>query len=179
MKRLGRMLVMATAATVLLVGNSTLMGQDDPRRDRGGRGGGGWDPEQMRQRMAERMREQLEVKNDAEWKIIEDRLTAVTEAQRASRMGGAGMMMARRPGGEGGGGGGGFRGFGGEASPETEALQKALDAKASAEEIKTKLTQYREARKAREANLQKAREELRKVLSVKQEAVCVMMGILE
>jgi thioredoxin-like negative regulator of GroEL len=78
-------------------------------------------------------------------------------------------------------GGGGRRGGGpgADANPEAEALQKALEAKASTEEIKTALAKYREARKTKEAALAKAREELKKVLSVRQEATMVMMGLLE
>ena len=66
----------------------------------------------------------------------------------------------------------------GQRSPEAQALRTALEANASADEIKAKLTKLREARKANEAKLEAAREELRKVLSVKQEAVAVLAGLL-
>jgi hypothetical protein len=149
------------------------------------------DPEQFRQQMAERMREQFGVTDDAEWKIIEGKIQKVTEARRA--VGGGGFAMGgfggRRggPGGDGnrperGGGGGGEGrrgGFGGDPSPEREDLQKAIDSKASADEIKTKLAKVREARKANEAKLEAAQEDLKKVLSVRQEAVAVMMGLVK
>src|SRR5688572_24319003 len=85
------------------------------------------DPEEMRQRMSERMREQFGVTDDAEWKIIEGKIQKVTEARRAVG-GGMGAMAfggrgGRGPGGDaaagggegnrrrgGGGGGGGFGG---------------------------------------------------------------------
>lgn len=159
------------------------------------------DPEEMRQRMAERMREQFGVTDDAEWKIIEGKIQKVTEARRAVGGGmgfGGGMAFGRGgrgPGGGGGdqaagggdgnrrrgggGGGGGFGGFGGEPSAEVQDLQKAIDAKASADEIKAKLAKVREARKANEAKLETAQEDLKKVLSVRQEAVAVMMGLLK
>ena len=157
------------------------------------------DPEEMRQRMAERMREQFGVTDDAEWKIIEAKIQKVTEARRAVGGGMGAMAFAGRggrgpggPGGggdaagggdgnrrRGGGGGGGFGGFGGEPSAEAQDLQKAIDAKASAEEIKTKLAKVREARKANEVKLEAAQEDLKKVLSVRQEAVAVMMGLLK
>ncbi len=67
-----------------------------PQRDRGarqrGQGGGpgrGFDPEQFRQMMADRMKEQLGVGDD-EWKIIEPRLTKVTTLQREAGRGGFG-----------------------------------------------------------------------------------------
>ena len=75
------------------------------------------------------------------------------------------------------GGGRGFRG--GEPAPEAEELQKAIDANASKDELKAKLAKFREARKEKEARLAGAQEELKKVLSVKQEAVAVLMGLLQ
>jgi hypothetical protein len=152
------------------------------------------DPEEMRQRMAARMREQFGVTDDAEWKIIEGKIQKVTEARRAvgGGMGFGGMAFGggRRGGGQGGadadrggqggrGGGRAFGGFGGEPSPEVADLQKAIEAKASPDEIKAKLAKVREARKANEAKLEAAQEDLKKVLSVRQEAIAVTMGLLK
>jgi hypothetical protein len=166
MKRLHQWLALASVTLALCVSAGQAQAQGR------GQGGGNFDPEEWRQRMMERYKEALEVKNDAEWKIIEDRLNKVMEARRevGFGFGGRGMM-----------GGGGRRGGGpgADANPEAEALQKALEAKASTEEIKTALAKYREARKTKEAALAKAREELKKVLSVRQEATMVMMGLLE
>lgn len=140
----------------------------------GGPGGGNWDPAQMRQRMMERMREQFAVKDDAEWKLISERIEKVNDARRESMMRGMGMMFGGGRGGRGPGGQGG-----GEAMPEQEALQKAIEANASSDEIKSKLNKYREALKAKEAVLTKAQDELREVLSAKQEAQAVLMGLLK
>lgn len=161
-------------------------GQDNPRPGRrqgggggggqggpGGPGGGNFDPEQFRQRMMERYREQLGVKDDSEWKLIQTRIEKVSEARREVGFGGFGGGR----GGPGGPGGGGRRG--GEASPEREALQKAIDSNASADEIKAKLTAYRTSVKDKEAKLEKAQDDLRKVLSMKQEAAAVLMGLLK
>lgn len=164
--------------------------QAQDAQQRPGRGGGegrNFDPEEMRQRMMERTREQFAVTDDAEWKIIEGKIQKVNEARRATGTGfGGGMAFGgRRGGGEagaggaGGAGGGGRRGFGGEPSPEVEELRKAVDAKAPADEIKAKLAKVREARKANEAKLEAAQEDLRKILTVRQEAVAVMMGLLK
>jgi hypothetical protein len=54
-----------------------------------------------------------------------------------------------------------------------------LDAKASPDELKAKLGKLRDARKVKEADLSKAQEALRKVLTVRQEATAVSMGLLQ
>lgn len=188
MKSLPRIL---SAAVLGLVVSAHLLAQDGNgggdnnngggRRNRGGQGGGpggpgggNWDPAQMRQRMMERMREQFAVKDDAEWKLISERIEKVNDARRESMMRGMGMMFGGGRGGRGPGGQGG-----GEAMPEQEALQKAIEANASSDEIKSKLNKYREALKAKEAVLTKAQDELREVLSAKQEAQAVLMGLLK
>ncbi len=187
MKTLNQLLGAATIALTLTLGAGSAIAQDQAPQTQGGGGGGGprgnFDPAQMRQRMMERYRETLDIKDDGEWKLIEDRVGKVMEAQRDAR-GGMGMMFGRGPGGgQGGGGGqaGGRRGgmFGGEPMPEAEALQKAIEAKASSDEIKTKLAAYRAARKDKEAALEKAQDDLRKLLTVRQEAAAILAGLLK
>jgi hypothetical protein len=229
------------SAVCLLLGADNLPAQDGPPQ-------GNFDPAQMRQRALERIREQMDVKDDTEWKAIAERLEKVMQARR--EMGGpggpGGMGFGGGRGGPGGFGGrgrpggaapqagpdglppqdgpggplpqgqqggpdafgppdggpdrgpnadsagqgrrggfrngpGGFAGPGGfprETSPELEALRKALDNNASASEIKTKLADLRAARKKKEAELEKAQNGLREVLSVRQEAVAVTLGFL-
>ncbi len=146
------------------------------------------DPQQMQQQMQQRMneffREQLGVTNDAEWKIIETRLTKVTQLRMEMLLGGGGLgafrgMMGRgnRQGGP-PGGGRGFAGFG-QPSPEAEALQKAIEAHAPASELKARLEKFREARKKKQAALTAAQDDLRAVLTLEQEAVLVSMSILD
>ena len=175
---------MSALVALLTLGGSALIAQDNnppPAPPGGGGPGGGrgnFDPEQMRQRMMERYREQLDVKDDAEWKLISTRVEKVNETRREVG-GGFGFGRGGRggPGGPGGPGGGGRRG--GDAGPEAEALQKAIDDKSSAEDLKEKLTAYREAKKKKEAALEKAQEDLRKVLTARQEAVAVLNGLLK
>ena len=179
MKLLGKTLAMAAAIFALSVGAQSTFAQ---------RGGGNFDPAQM----LERMREPFDVKDDGEWKLISERITAVSEARRAAQSGGgmAALFGRGRAGGAAGGqggapadanAGGGQRrgGFGGTPDPDQEALQKAITDKAPAEEIKAKLAKVRETRKAAEAKLEAAQAELKKVLSVRQEAVAVMFGLLK
>lgn len=180
MKTSSRPLFAAGLAAFLSLGALGLSAQDtapgaDPggnRRNRGQGGPGGganMTPEQMRARMMERVREQFGVKDDAEWKVISERVEKVGAARR--EMGG-GMGM---PGGRGGGRGG----FGGEPSAEATALKSAIDNNASADDIKAKLAAYRGAQKEKEAKLAKAQDDLRQVLSAKQEAAAVLAGYLK
>ncbi|MGA2658481.1 MAG: hypothetical protein ABSH34_13330, partial [Verrucomicrobiota bacterium] len=83
-------------------------------------------------------------------------------------------------GGDQGGGGGNAmrRGPGGEPSPEAEALRKAVDAKASTGEIKAALAKYVESRKVKAEQLKTAQENLRKVLTARQEAIATLRGLL-
>ncbi len=190
MKTSSRPLFAAGLAAFLSLGALGLSAQDtapgaangaDPggnRRNRGQGGPGGganMTPEQMRARMMERVREQFGVKDDAEWKVISERVEKVGAARR--EMGG-GMGM---PGGRGGpgGAGGGRGGFGGEPSAEATALKSAIDNNASADDIKAKLAAYRGAQKEKEAKLAKAQDDLRQVLSAKQEAAAVLAGYLK
>jgi len=161
-------LVSMSAAAVLLLGAGNA----------GAQGRGNFDPEQMRARMMERYRESFEVKDDAEWKLIEGRITKVMDARRDMGSFGRGFGGPPRRGGD-DQAGADRRRFGPEPSPEAEALQKAIEAKASNDEIKAKLAKYRESQKTRQANLEKAQSELRQVLSVKQEANAVLMGLLQ
>jgi hypothetical protein len=180
MSKLIKSLAPVGFAAVLLFGTSTLSAQD--QQGRGGRGN--FDPEQMRQRMMERYRETLEVKSDDEWKVIQPRIEKVVEA-RTALGGGGGRFFGRPPRGGNDAAGGadqnrrGGRGGFGEPSPEAESLQTAIDAKASPDEIKAKLAKLREANKQRETKLTQAQDDLRKVLSVRQEASAVLMGLLK
>ena len=64
--------------------------------------------------------------------------------------------------------------------PEAQALRDALDnASVTNDELQTKLKGFREARKKNDESLKKAREDLRKVLSLKQEARLVLFGLLD
>ena len=111
---------------------------------------GNFDPEQMRQRMMERTREQLGVTSDDEWKIISERVEKVMAARREvpggfggfGRGGGGPGGGGRRGDGNGGGGGGGGQGGGdrgdrraaffGQESQEAKDLRAAIEAKAPA-----------------------------------------------
>jgi hypothetical protein len=192
--KFNRSLVLAGASALLCLGlNQTGLAQQD---NAGGPppGRGNFDPAQFRQRMMDRLKEQLEVTDDAEWKAMEPLVQSVMDARMASMGGmGRGMFGGPRRGGGNGGGAGGAGGAGGGAdqprrggggpfgqppSPEAEALQKTIDAKAPKAEVKAAIEKYVASRKAKQAELEKAQEDLRKVLTTRQEAIATLNGLL-
>ncbi|HLP75899.1 MAG TPA: hypothetical protein VK327_03200 [Candidatus Paceibacterota bacterium] len=172
-------LMCASAGTVLAQNDGG--GQGGGRRNGGGPGGpggfGNFDPAQMQQRMMDGIKEQMGVTDDAEWKVIQERVQKVMDARR--EVGFAGPRMGRRNNNDGGPGGGRRGGMFGTPSPELEALQNAVENNAPAEQVKSALEKYRTAQKAKEAALEKAQEKLKEVLTPKQEAVAVVNGLLK
>jgi len=160
---------------------------------RGGDRGRGGTPEdfrarmeEFRKRMQDRMREQFGA-SEEEWKVLQPRIEKVQNLQRQGRGGFRGFGSRGR-------GGRGGRGPGGddrrpEGTPErqrssiemkTEALQNLLDDDASSPSaIKAALTALRKAREQSAQELATARKELREVCSMRQEARCVLMGLLD
>lgn len=180
MNKLNSLALAGIAALALTLGVGKVAAQPGP-----GGGGGNFDPaafqQQMQQRMIDYMRDQLAVTNDEDWKVIEPRLTKVVQIRMETMLGGMGGFRGMMGGSRGGGQGGGMRGLSAMApsSPEADALQKAIDDNAPAAQIKVALEKVREARKLKAAALAKAQEQLRQVLSVRQEAVMVSMSMLE
>jgi hypothetical protein len=184
----------AAMVLTLALGASQSLAQNNNRGDRGDRGGPGggpggpgggggrnFDPAQFRERMMERTKEMLEVTDDTEWKAIEPRVQKVMDTRMSTMSGmGRGMMFGRR-GGERGGDNGGDRNrgpFGGQPNPAMDALDRAIEGKASKEDLKAAIAKVVESRKAKQAELDKAQDDLRKVLSVRQEALATQMGLL-
>ena len=144
----------------------------------GGPGGGrNFDPAQFRQRMEDRIKEQLGASED-DWKALQPRVDKVLELQRDANFRG-GFRGGRRGGGQGG--------PNATQNPPTtpigqkaEALRTLLDNKdAKADDIKAALTALRQAREQAKSELVKAQDDLRGLLTVKQESELVMAGLLE
>ncbi len=142
--------------------------QGERSSDRGGdRARGGFD----RSRFEGFIKEQLGV-NDEEWKVIQPKIEKVNEARRDAS--GFGSFFGRGP-------------RGGDENREKSAAQKAsedlretLDKKdSSADEISKKLTALREARTKAKEQLASAQKDLKDVLTARQEATMVMLGMLE
>jgi hypothetical protein len=177
--------------------------------------------EQMLRSYLQSLRETLQVTDDAEWSVIEPRLTKVLRGRADTLIdssglgrvtmaldgfggggfgggrgydagGGRGFGGGGRGYGGGGrsyGGGGGFGGgglggtlrsmFGAEPMPEQTALQKSIDDLAPKAEVRAALTKYLEARKRRDAQTKQDAEALRQLLTVRQESILAIMGILD
>jgi len=178
--------MLAVAAALCVSADSVLAqnngggggGNGGGRRGGGGGGGGGggnFDPAQFQQRMMDRYKEQLGFTNDTEWSAVQPLVQKVSEARLEALRGGFGGGFRR--GGQGGGGGGGGA-FGGQTDPDREALQQAIENNAPAAQVKTLLEKYRASQKAKQAKLESAQADLKKVLTQKQEASAVLAGLL-
>jgi hypothetical protein len=185
--KINKMIALCGMISALSLSAGTLSAQDNSDTNGGGgrRGGGqggrgNFDPAQFQQRMMDTVKERLGFTNETEWSAVQPLVQKVMDARRD--MGGFGGGFRR-----GGGGGGGNQDnggnrrniFNGETSPEAEALQKAIDANAPTAQIKSALEKYRSSQKDREAKLEQAQANLRKVLTSKQEAQAVLLSLLK
>ena len=188
MKNLTKMLACASVAALCL---TTGMAQDNnggpggpgaggpggggQGGGRGGRGGGNFDPAAMQQQRMDRIKTQFGSSDD-EWKAIEPLVKKVSDARMASM---AGMFGGGRNRGGGQGGQGGGQRFGPEPSAEETALTDAVEKDASKDDLKAKMAAYRKAKAAKEAELKTAQENLKKVLTTKQEAIALQQGLVQ
>lgn len=143
-------------------------------RGQGGQGGGNFDPAQFRQRMMDRVKEQLGA-TDEEWKALEPKVQKVMDAQRDARAGGG----FRGRGGRGGQGGA-------DNQPQSDVAKASQDLRTAienkdtpADELKAKIAALREARQKARANLEAAQKDLKELLTARQEAVLISNGMLE
>ena len=187
--KINQWLVMAGVAAVMSLGTTQVVAQPNNGAPGGGgqggrQGRGNFDPAQMQQRMMDRYKEVLEFTDDAEWKAVQPLVQKVMDARRDTMSGmGRGMF------GRGGPGGGGNAqpadqqgqqrrgGFGGAPNPDADALQKAIDSKASKAELKTALDKYLASRKTKQAALEQAQADLCKVLTNRQQAIAALNGL--
>jgi hypothetical protein len=136
------------------------------------------DPGQLQQmaqpRPSVNLRVQLQVTDDDEWSVIEPLIQKVLDAQQAiqaDHMGGATGQVNQIAG----------QLFGAglvRTNPEVQAVGNAVQSDAPSQEIKAALANLMEARKAHLAALEKAQDDLRKVLTLRQEAVATVNGLL-
>ncbi len=195
---LGKKTILGIAAVLviglLLASQSLSQPQPGTRGQRGGAqagpGGRQFDPARMRQMMEQRMREQLGA-TEQEWKVLGPRIVRVAELGRqTSGFGRGGMMfgMGGRRGGPGGPDGNRFGG-GRPGAPDREptAVEKAQEQlrtvlendSATPDQIKKELTALRTAKEKAKQQLAAAQQELRKIITVRQEATLVMVGMLD
>jgi len=141
----------------------------------------------FQQRMIEMVKQDLGA-TDNEWTVIKPRLTKVMTLSREINPRGMGMMRPGRPGDD--MPGRNPRGRQGqppqpnqaeksEIQKATDALQEVLDkTDATPDDIKAKLLALRNAKEKSKQELAKAQQELKEILSVRQEAKLVLSGLL-
>jgi hypothetical protein len=179
--KINQLFAVCGIAAALVCGACTASAQDN----NGGGGGGGrnFDPAQMQQRMMDRVRDQLNFTNDTDWSAVQPLVQKVMDARRDVGFGGAMRMFGgRNRGGQNGGeqnGGRRFGGMFGTPSPEAQALQSAIDNNAPDAQIKDLLAKYKASQQAKQEKLKAAQENLRAVLTVKQEATATLLGLLD
>jgi hypothetical protein len=176
-----KILMTCGIAAALFLSAGSLLAQNNNDGNGGGRN---FDPAQFQQRIMDNIHDQLGFTNDADWDAVQPLVQKVMDARRDVGFGGMGRgLFGGRRGGNNGGNdngnnGGGRRGFGPPPSPEAEALQKAIDDNAPDAQINAALDKYRATQKDKEDKLHQAQEDLRKVLTVKQEAQATLLGLL-
>jgi len=167
---MGLMVAVIAAASVQLAAQDSRVPKDALDDDNGP------DPALVHPKRMERIRQQLEIKGADEWKIVEARVARVMEAERGmSLTGSLKKRLAKRelpP------------GYSKKSKHTVEAggldsLQEAIDSSASATDLKTTLEKYHQARKERMAKLERAQDDLRKVLTIRQEIQAILLGLLE
>jgi hypothetical protein len=149
-------------------------------------GRGNFDPAQFRQMILDNYKDSLGVTDDSEWKVIEDSLGKVIDARAAVMAGSIRNFRGNRGRNRDGNSTSNSddsnrrrRGFGPEPGPAAADLQKAIDDKAPADEIKAKLAKLRDENAANEAKLTAAQDDLKKLITSRQEAILVLGGMLK
>ncbi len=167
------------ALSLVVSGLVTLLAAGIGFAQAGGGGGGGGG--RGVGRMMDNIKQQLGATDD-EWTVLQPKVQKVMDLSRemmAGRFGGRGG----RGGGFGGGGGGGANAPAPQSTDLTEktkALTDTLDNKdADPKDIAQKLAAVRDARERVRGDLVKAQAELKEVLTPRQEARLVLMGVLE
>lgn len=166
-----RLLRVAGLAAVLHVTTAMAPAQSEeplpgepPRRERVAAGAG------QDRRMAN-LREQLEVVDEGEWLVISGRIAVLLELRRDAAAGAGRARSRLRSDAD--------RRAGRRAeTSEAAKLQLALKEKLPDAEIQARLAQLRDTRAAADAKIAAAQEDLRALLSVRQEAVAVLNGLL-
>jgi len=167
----------AVAGTLAFV-TPQLMAQDNghdggPREYRPG--GGNWDPAQIQQRILDGIQDRLGFTNAVEWEAVKPLVQKVIAAGREVLGDKADWLGAGR---SRGGSHGGSSVLFGQPSAEREALQQAVEDNVPAGQIKDLITKYKAAQKIKQAKLEAAQAELKRVLSAKQEAQALLLGLV-
>ena len=129
-------------------------------------------PADAQARVLDRLREKLDVTDDTEWALIVERMTTIDEIRRTlwtSSSSSRGPLPGTEK---------NKRKSGSSGNPERDALRSAVSDNLPDAEIKSRLARAHEIHPRNQARLAQAQANLRAVLSIRQEAVVVMAGIL-
>lgn len=127
--------------------------------------------EEAATRSLDRLRDQLAVEDDGEWAVILERIKRVNEARDGLWRGGSGGKsgpIATKKGDR----------SSRSANPEQDSLRYAVRDNLPDAEVKARLARARHLHGLAEARLQQAQVELRAVLTIRQEAIAVLAGLL-
>ncbi len=189
-------LLLAMALTGAAIAAPPAPPAPDDAQNNANHGGNRRDPQEMRKMLEDRAKEMLGA-SDEEWSALQPRIEAVMKIQAQLRGNGMAMLFRRNAqpaaaagapadgnNNAGGGrrtGGGGF--FGEQAGPVADAvkqLQTSLDnEKATPDEIKAKMAAVRDSRGKLKTDLTKAQDELKALVTSRQEAILLELGVLE
>lgn len=131
-------------------------------------------PETAQARTLEKLRTKLEITDDGEWTIIAERIAKVEEVKRS-------MWTSAGPGRNGLAPAAKAKGASNtltSANTDRAAINSAVTDKLPDAEIKSRLLRAHDIQQQNEVALAKAQSELRAVLTVRQEAVMVLAGLL-
>jgi len=175
-RRMAMLSLVAGALALPVVSMAHDQGGQQQGGNRGGdnnRNRGGFDPGRMEQFM----KEQLGNPTDEEWKVIQPKLEKVSNIRRDSM---GGFFGGRSRGGDSNRGGDSSSRPQSEVAKAQQELRETLDKKdASVEDINAKLAALRSAREKSRTELKAAQKDLAEVLTARQVAALVMMGMLE
>lgn len=176
-------IILFIAFAVPVAAQTPATGNNDSERDQGFRGRRGMmdiNPEQMQKMMSERLQKTLNI-SDEEWTVIGPKVMKVVTLSFQSRGNPMRMMMGRSdvpgrpprdrmPGNL----------QSGVADKSMQELQKLLEDKNTApEKIKQQITKIRKEKDKSQKELAEAKKDLRELLTVRQEATLISMGLLD
>lgn len=124
----------------------------------------------------ERIRGLFEISDDDEWALVKSRIEAVLRSKRevaAGEMNVMSLMMRSES-----KSGSRAQLAGRLRTPEQRVLQKAIESEASPDELKKALGNFNNHRDKKRLKLEEAQQNLREVLTVRQEAIATVSGLL-
>jgi len=167
------------AVAAALAFTATRLSAQDNGNDGGSRGyrsgGGNWDPAQIQQRILDGIQERLSFTNEVEWEAVKPLVQKVVDAGRDVLGGRSDLLGLGRSRGS---SRSGSSSFFSQPSAERESLQKAVEDNVPAGQIKDLIAKYKAAQKIKQARLEAAQAELKSVLTTRQEAQALLLGLV-